>query len=192
MNKQRAAILVANHVEQIEMLSPQKTLKEAGIEVTLMAPQKQIQGWNHHEKADVFSIDKFILEASPANYDVAILPGGVINGDLLRQNAEAKIFIKHFAVAKKPIAAICHGGWILIECGIVRGRIVTSWPSLSTDFRNAGAEWIDQEVIVDGNLITSRKPADLSIFNAEILKLLYKSKKIQRMSQNSTHIQIHR
>jgi protease I len=132
----------------------------------------EIQGMKHHEKGDKTKVDLELANAKAADYDALVLPGGVANPDTLRVNEKAVAFIREFAQSGKPIAAICHGPWTLIEAHAVKGKKVTSWPSLKTDLKNAGAEWVDEEVVVDGNLVTSRKPDDLPAFNREFIKLL--------------------
>ena len=170
-DSRRVAILVANGFEQVEMTGPRKALEEAGFTTEIVSPVKgQVQGWNHDEKADKFRVDVDLESADPENYGALVLPGGVQNPDFLRMNPKAVQFVKRFFEESKPVAAICHGPWMLVEAGVVRGRRVTSWPSLQTDLRNAGADWTDQEVVTDGNLVTSRKPADLPAFNHKMVE----------------------
>jgi protease I len=141
--------------------------------VQIIAPQKgEIQGMNHHEKGDKTQVDLELSSAKADDFDVLVLPGGVANPDTLRVDKAAIAFIKHFATSGKPIAAICHGPWTLIEADAVRGKQLTSWPSLHTDLKNAGANWVDKDVVVDGQLVTSRKPDDLPAFNREFIKIL--------------------
>jgi protease I len=166
----RIAFLVANEgAEQVELTSPLEAARRAGAEVDLIAPEKdQIQAFNHLDKGETFQPDLAVEEADPSHYDGLVLPGGVANPDQLRTKPEAVRFVREFFEAAKPVGAICHAPWTLIEADVVRGRTVTSWPSLQTDLRNAGAEWVDEEVVVDTNgpgpLITSRKPDDLPAF----------------------------
>jgi len=170
LNQLRVAVLATDGFEQVELTEPVKALKEAGAAVTVVSPQGgEIQGMNHHEKGDKTKVDLELSQASPEDFDALLLPGGVANPDTLRANEDAVAFVKHFTDAKKPVAAICHGPWTLIEADAVRGRHVTSWPSLHTDLKNAGAEWTDESVVVDGNIVTSRKPDDLPDFNREML-----------------------
>jgi deglycase len=168
----RIAFLVANEgVEQIELTEPLKAVEEAGAEVDLLAPKaEEIQAFNHLDKGDTFSPVKSVVEAEAGDYDGLVLPGGVANPDQLRTKDEAVEFVRAFFDAGKPVGAICHGPWTLIEADVVRGRTLTSWPSLQTDLRNAGAEWVDEEVHVDQGLVTSRKPDDLDAFNAKIVE----------------------
>ena len=163
-------ILVANEgVEQVELTSPLAALREAGAEVDLLAPEDdEIQAFNHLDKGDTFTPDKAVGEADPDDDDGLVLPGGVANPDQLRTDTDAVQFARSFFKAGKPVGAICHGPWTLINAGVVDGRTLTSWPSLQTDLRNAGAEWVDQEVHVDQGLVSSRKPDDLDAFNARI------------------------
>lgn len=172
---QRIAVLMTDGVEQIEYTSPRSFLEQHGAQVVLLSPKKageQVQGFNHATPGDKFKVDVNIKDARPADYDGLLLPGGVANPDQLRLSAESIAFIRAFAESDKPIAAICHGPWTLIDAGVAKAKHMTSWPSLQVDLRNAGAEWTDDEVVVDGRLITSRKPADLPAFNDALLKEL--------------------
>ena len=171
LKNKRVAILVANGFEQIEMTQPRKALEEAGAKADLISPvQGEVQGWNHFDKADKFRVDVELDRANSNEYDALMLPGGVANPDQLRQIPKAVEFVKSFFDAGKPVAAICHGPWMLVEADVVRGRSITSWPSLKTDLRNAGAKWVDQEVAVDHNLVTSRKPDDIPAFNRKMIE----------------------
>jgi protease I len=168
----RIAFLVANEgVEQVELTKPLEAVREAGAETELLAPEAgEIQAFNHLDKADTFDADKTVAEADASDYDGLVLPGGVANPDQLRTKKEAVEFIRSFFAAGKPVGVICHGPWTLVEADVVRGRTLTSWPSLRTDLRNAGAEWVDEEVHVDQGLVTSRKPDDIPAFNAKIVE----------------------
>ncbi len=176
MNKtlegKKIAILSADGVEQSELTEPRKALEKAGAQTELVSPNRngKIQAMVHHEKGDQFPVDVQLSSANPSGYDALVLPGGVANPDALRIIPEAVKFVRSFFDNHKPIAAICHGPWMLVEADIVRGRTPTSWPSLKTDIRNAGGKWVDKEVVQDGPLTTSRKPDDLPAFNREILK----------------------
>lgn len=171
LNNKKIAILTTNGFEQVELTSPREALLNAGAQVHIVSPQSdQVQGWNHYDKADMFNVDVPLNQANAGNYDALLLPGGVANPDQLRVDEQAVQFIRAFADAGKPIAAICHGPWTLIEAGIVKGRQVTSYKSIKTDLQNAGANWVDQEVAIDNNLITSRNPGDLSAFNRAIVE----------------------
>ncbi|MDP9228123.1 MAG: type 1 glutamine amidotransferase [Actinomycetota bacterium] len=168
----RIAILVANEgIEQVELTEPRNALEQAGAETDLIAPEAgQAQAFNHLDKADQFDVDVPVSEANADDYDALVLPGGVANPDNLRTHEDAVAFARSFFEAGKPVGAICHAPWTLIEARVVEGRTLTSWPSLQTDLRNAGADWVDEEVVVDSGLVTSRKPDDLPAFNAKIVE----------------------
>jgi len=167
----RVAIVVANGFEQVEMTKPREALNQAGAKTDLISPERgEVQGLNHDEKADKFPVDVELKSANVSSYDALLLPGGVANPDRLRMIPEAVEFVKGFFEAGKPVAAICHGPWMLVEADAVRGRSVTSWPSLKTDLRNAGAKWVDQEVVTDQGLVTSRKPDDIPAFNKRMIE----------------------
>jgi protease I len=171
LSGKRIAILVENGFEQVEMTQPRDALEDAGARADLISPVSgHVQGMQKDEKGDMFSIDVPLKKANPQDYDGLMLPGGVANPDKLRANPDAVNFVKSFVDAGKPIAAICHGPWTLIETGATRGRKMTSWPSLKTDLRNAGATWVDQEVVVDRGLVTSRKPDDIPAFNKKMIE----------------------
>lgn len=173
LNGKRVAILVTDGFEQVEMTDPRKALQEAGARVDLVADKAgQVEGWNHTTPADSFPVDLTFDSANLGDYDAIVLPGGVVNGDNIRLEKSAQALVKGAADAGKPIAVICHGGWILASADVVRGRTITSWPSLADDLRNAGANWVDKEVAVDGNLVSSRKPDDLPAFNRALISLL--------------------
>ena len=161
----RVAFVATDGVEQIELTEPWKAVEEAGGKPELIAPDGgEIQGFDHLDRADTFSVDHTASDADPSDYDGLVLPGGVASPDNLRTHEDVVAFIRSFFEAGKPVAAICHAPWTLIEAEVVRGREVTSWPSLRTDLRNAGANWVDEEVVVDDGLVTSRKPDDLPAF----------------------------
>ncbi len=167
------AVLATDGFEQVELTEPVKALRAASAKVVVIAPHGgQIQGMNHSEKGEMVAVDHELASVSADHFDALVLPGGVANPDTLRINPQAVAFAKHFVEKNKPIAAICHGPWTLIEADGVRGRQVTSWPSLKTDLKNAGANWEDKSVVVDGTLVTSRNPDDLPDFCREMLKLL--------------------
>jgi protease I len=167
----RVAILVTDGFEQVEMTKPREALNLAGAETHLISPKSgEVQGMNHDKPGDKFAIDKTLDSVNAADYDALLQPGGVANPDRLRMVPKAVQFVRDFHDQNKPMAVICHGPWMLVEAGIVDGRTVTSWPSLKTDIRNAGGTWVDREVVVDRNLITSRKPDDLPAFNREMIK----------------------
>jgi protease I len=161
----RIAFLATDGVEQIELTKPWDELKAAGFQVELLShKQEPIQGFHHRDKGDTFPVDRLVGQADPSEYDGLVLPGGVVNPDRLRMDPEAVGFAKSFFDRGTPVAAICHAPWLLVEADVVRGRTLTSWPSLKTDIRNAGGEWIDEEVVEDRGLVTSRSPDDLEAF----------------------------
>jgi len=166
------AILVADGFEQVEMTGPRRALDEAGARTVLISPKSgRVQGMNHDEKGDTFNVDKTLDSVVAQDFDALVLPGGVANPDKLRTIPAAVKFVSSFASEGKPIAAICHGPWMLVESGAVKGATITSWPSLKTDVTNAGGSWVDREVVVDGMLVTSRKPDDIPAFNKKMLEL---------------------
>jgi protease I len=168
----KVAILIAEGFEQVEMTEPRKALQAAGAQTAIVSPEdKSVLGFEHHDKGERFAVDIPLDKANPDDFDALLLPGGALNPDTLRTLPKAVAFVKAFFDADKPVAAICHAPWALIEADVVEGRTLTSWPSLQTDARNAGAKWVDREVVVDGNLVTSRKPDDLPAFNEKMLAL---------------------
>ncbi|GAC1309251.1 MAG: type 1 glutamine amidotransferase domain-containing protein [Mucilaginibacter sp.] len=171
LNNRKVAILTEEGFEQVELTSPQKALKDAGATVHVISPKGgKIKAWNETDWGIEVQVDKQLSEVSPDDYDALVLPGGVLNPDKLRQNKDAVAFVSAFLDEGKPVAAICHGPQMLIETGMIGGRTLTSFPSLKTDLKNAAAHWIDQDVVVDNGLITSRKPADLDAFNAKAIE----------------------
>ncbi len=168
----RVAILATDGFEQSELTKPRQSLDDAGALTELVSLKGgTIQGWKHAEPGESVTVDKAVDAVNVTDYDALLLPGGVMNPDALRMNEKAVAFVKAFFDAKKPVAAICHGPWTVIEAGAAKGRTLTSWPSLKTDIQNAGGTWVDKEVVVDGNLVTSRNPDDIPAFNREITKL---------------------
>jgi protease I len=171
LSGKKVAILVADGFEQVELTEPKQALERAGAQTKIVSPaQGKVKGWQHTEWGDQFSVDVPLAQARADDYDALLLPGGVMNPDKLRANKQAVQFVKAFVDAGKPIAAICHGPWTLIEAGAVSGRTITSYPSLQTDLRNAGANWVDQEVVTDQGLVTSRKPDDIPAFNRKMIE----------------------
>lgn len=167
----RIGILVENGFEQVEMTEPRKALDEAGAKTELISPVRgKVKGWKIDRWGDEFEVETSLSEASADSYDGLVLPGGVMSPDKLRMNPEAVRFVRSFFEQGKPVAAICHGPWTLIEAGAARGRELTSWPSLKTDLQNAGADWVDRQVVVDNGLVTSRKPDDLPAFNRKMIE----------------------
>ncbi len=172
LNGKKIAFLVAMEgIEEVELTSPWKAVEEAGGKPVLVAPEGgEVQAFQHLDKGKRYPVDKSLEEADPAEYDGLVLPGGVANPDQLRTDQRAVRFVQGIFEAGKPVGVICHGPWTLVEADLVRGRTITSWPSLQTDIRNAGGEWVDQEVVVDQGLVSSRKPDDLEAFNAKIVE----------------------
>jgi protease I len=168
----KVAILIDNGFEQVEMTEPRKALDQAGANTRIVSAQSAtVRGWKFSDWGDEFPVDTQLNQADAGDFDALLLPGGVMNPDTLRMQPPAVDFVKAFFDAGKPIAVICHGPWTVIEAGAARGRRIASWPSLKTDLRNAGAEWVDQEVVLDGNLVSSRKPDDIPAFNRAMLDL---------------------
>ena len=171
LNGKRVAIVAADMVEQVELLEPRRALDEAGAKTELISLEPgEIQGFNHYDKGDKIPVDRTIEEASADEYNALMLPGGVGNPDTMRMDENVVSFVRDFFEQGKPVAAICHGPWLLVEAGVVRDRTVTSWPSIQTDIRNAGGNWVDKEVVVDQGLVTSRKPDDIPAFNAKMIE----------------------
>jgi protease I len=166
----KIAILATDGFEQVELTEPRKALDEAGAATVVIAPKPgEIRGWRTKEWGETVKVDKTLGNANPNDYDALVLPGGVMNPDHLRMDPGAVNFVRQFVSSGKPIAAICHGPWMLLEAGAVSGKTITSWPSLKTDLKNAGANWVDQEVAIDGTFITSRKPDDIPAFSRAVI-----------------------
>jgi protease I len=179
----KVAILVTDGFEQSELTEPRRALDEAGAETRVVSPRRdRVRGWKLTDWGDEVPVDVPLAEADPQAFDALLLPGGVLNPDRLRMQPEAVRFVQGFFSAGKPVAAICHGPWTVIEAGAARGRRIASWPSLETDLRNAGAEWVDDEVVVDGNLVSSRKPDDIPAFTREMLRLFGRARTDARRS----------
>jgi protease I len=171
LNHLSVAILATDGFEQAELEQPMHALRDAGARVSIVSPRAgKIQGMNHADKGDQFEVDLPLDRARAEDFDALLLPGGLMNPDELRSTPAAVDFVREFGAAGKPIAAICHGPWVLIEAGLVRGRRLTSWPAIQTDIKNAGGEWIDAEVVVDNGLVTSRKPDDIPAFNVKMIE----------------------
>lgn len=171
------AILATDGFEQVELTGPKKNLEAAGAKVTVLSVEKtprEIKGWDKTDWGDTVKVDGLVKDAKPEDFDALVLPGGQINPDKLRIDKDAVAFVKRFAESGKPTAAICHGPWTLIEADVVRGKTMTSWPSVQTDLKNAGANWVDKEVVVDGNFISSRKPEDIPAFSKAIIEAVSK------------------
>lgn len=171
LNGKKIAILVAHGFEQVELTEPKQALEQAGAQTHIVSPEQgQVKGWQHTEWGDQFPVDVPLNQASADDYDALLLPGGVMNPDHLRRNQQALQFVRSFFEAGKPVAAICHGPWTLIDAGLVEGRKMTSYESIQSDLKNAGAQWVDQEVVVDQGLVTSRKPDDIPAFNRKMIE----------------------
>ncbi len=169
----KVAVLTTDGVEQVELLEPKKALEEAGARVTVISPKGgKVQGFTHHDKADIIPVDMELNSANPDEFDAVLLPGGVINADALRIEKKAQEFVRKIDQHGKPVFVICHGPWLLVSAGFTKGRKLTSWPTLQDDIRNAGGLWEDREVLVDKNWISSRKPDDIPAFNREIIRVL--------------------
>jgi deglycase len=180
----KIAFLAAEGVEQVELTEPWKAVEQAGGQPELISLEEgEIQGFNHYDKADTFKVDRTVEEASANDYDALVIPGGVGNPDTMRGDENAVQLVREFFEHGKPVGVICHGPWMLVEAGVVRGRRVTSWPTLQTDIRNAGGEWVDEEVVVDQGLVTSRKPDDLPAFNAKIVEEFCEGRHEQQAQQ---------
>lgn len=180
LNGVKVAILVTDGFEQVEMTEPRQALDDAGAETRIVSPKDgQVKAWNFTEWGDTFPVDMPLDGARPDEFDALLLPGGVINPDMLRTLPDAVAFAKAFFDAGKPVASICHGPWTIIEAGAARGRRLTSWPSLRTDLLNAGAEWVDQQVVVDQGLVTSRNPGDIPAFNPAVIDLFARARSPQ-------------
>jgi len=171
LSGKKIAILATDGFEQVELMKPRAALDEAGARTTVVSLKAgKIQGMNHADKGDTVAVDQTLDEAKPEDFDALMIPGGLMNPDALRSSEEALEFVRHFFREGKPVAAICHAPWVLIDAGVIRGRTVTSWPAIKTDVRNAGAHWVDQEVVVDNGLVTSRKPDDIPAFNKKMIE----------------------
>lgn len=187
LNNLKVAILVENGFEQVELTEPKKALEQAGAMTQIVSPAgNKVKGWQHTNWGDEFPVDVALDQARAQDFDALLLPGGVINPDKLRINPRAIAFIKEFFDAGKPVAAICHGPWTLIDAGQAKGRTITSWPSLKTDLTNAGAKWVDREVVNEKGLVTSRKPDDLPAFNREMISLFSEQTNRQTKSAKPT------
>jgi protease I len=183
LNGKKIAILATDGFEQAELTEPKKNLEEAGAKVEVLSIKEgKIKGWDKTDWGSTVKVDRLVADANPTDYDALVLPGGQMNPDKLRMDKTAVSFVREFAQSGKPIAAICHGPWTLIEAGVVKGRTMTSWPSVHTDLINAGANWVDREVVSDGNFITSRKPEDIPAFSRAIIDAVAQSRQMAKAS----------
>ena len=179
----RVAFLFTDGAEQVEVTEPLEAVRKAGAETDIVSLEKgEVEMWKHFDKGDKMTAEVAVADADPSDYDGLVLPGGVANPDQLRLNKDAVKFVRAFFEQDKPVGVICHGPWMLVETGVAKGRKVTSWPSLETDLRNAGADWVDEEVVVDNGLVTSRKPDDLPAFCAKIVEEFAEGKHKQRVA----------
>lgn len=181
----RVAALVTDNFEQVELTGPRAAMEQAGAQVSLVSSHPgEIQGMQHDRRADRFPVDLLLEQARPEDFDAVLLPGGVMNSDQIRMLPAARHFVQAMQLAGKPIFVICHGAWLLVSAGLARGRTLTSWPSLQDDIRNAGGTWVDDEVVVDGQMVSSRKPDDLPAFNAKLLQVLAQSRQASATLQS--------
>ena len=171
LSGKKIAVLAADGFEEVELTKPKKALEDAGAKTSVVSIKAgRIQGMNHADKGETVAVDLTLKDAKPQDFDALMIPGGLMNPDTLRSTPEALEFTRHFFKEGKPVAAICHGPWVLIDTGVVRGRTLTSWPAIKTDVRNAGGNWVDEEVVVDNGLVTSRKPDDIPAFNKKMIE----------------------
>jgi protease I len=171
LSEKKVAILAADGFEEVELTKPRAALDEAGATTKVVSLKSgKIQGMNHADKGETVAVDQTLDAAKPEDFDALMIPGGLMNPDALRSSEEALEFVRHFFREGKPVAAICHAPWVLIDAGVIRGRTLTSWPAIKTDVRNAGGNWVDQEVVVDNGLVTSRKPDDIPAFNKKMIE----------------------
>lgn len=181
LDGKKIAIVVTDGFEQVELTRPKEALEREGATCEIVSPKEgKVKGWNFTDWGDALGVDVPIAQASPDDYDALLLPGGVMNPDKLRVIPEVQAFVRSFFDAGKPVAAICHGPWTLINAGVVDGRRVTSWPTLQVDLENAGAEWVDEQVVLDDGLVTSRKPDDIPAFNSAMIDLFAEGQKSER------------
>ena len=192
LTARKVAILVADGFEQIEMTQPRQALQDAGAHTDVISPaDDKVKGWNHTDWGDEFDVDVPLSSAKPGDYDALLLPGGVMNPDKLRRNPAALRFVQAFFASGKPVAAICHGPWTLIDAGVVRGRRMTSYESIQTDLKNAGALWSDEPVVTDNGLVTSRKPADIPQFNKKMIEEFAEGPHPQSNNKEAHKIAVH-
>ncbi len=186
LNGMRVAIVLEDAFEQVELTQPRKALDEAGAKTVLVSPQSEVQGWNHHTPADKFKVDLALEQANVKDFDAVMLPGGALNADKLRTVSKAVEFVKAAADAGMPLAVICHAPWILVETGLAKDLTCTSWPSLQTDLRNAGATWVDEVCVEDRGIVTSRKPDDIPKFNQKMIELFAQSRNKTSTAERGT------
>jgi protease I len=190
LSRKKVAILAADGFEQVELTKPKKALDDAGAKTTVVSIKSgKIQGMNHADKGDSVAVDETLANAKPQDFDALMIPGGLMNPDSLRSTEEALEFVRHFFKEGKPVAAICHAPWVLIDAGVVRGRTLTSWPAIKTDVRNAGGNWVDEEVVVDNGLVTSRKPDDIPAFNEKMIEEFAEGKHTKKSGTQSSQLE---
>jgi protease I len=190
LSGKKVAILAADGFEEVELTKPRAALEEAGATIVVVSLKSgKIQGMNHADKGDTVPVDMALNDAKPEDFDALMIPGGLMNPDSLRSSDEALEFVRHFFREGKPVAAICHAPWVLIDAGVIRGRTVTSWPAIKTDVRNAGANWVDQEVVVDNGLVTSRKPDDIPAFNKKMVEEFCEGRHVPTSGTASTELE---
>jgi protease I len=184
----KVAIIAADMVERVELEEPRKALEQAGATTELLSIKPgEIEAFDHFDRAKAIKVDRLIEEAEPSEYDALMIPGGVGNPDQLRGDENAVSFVREFFDEGKPVAAICHAPWVLVEAGAARGRTLTSWPTLQTDVRNADGNWVDKQVVVDGNLVTSRKPDDIPAFNKKMIEVFASAAPAKRQKAKAAH-----
>jgi protease I len=190
LSGKKVAILATDGFEEVELTKPRAALDEAGATTIVVSLKSgKIQGMNHADKGDTVPVDMTLDAAKPEEFDALMIPGGLMNPDSLRSSDEALEFVRHFFRESKPVAAICHAPWVLIDAGVIRGRTVTSWPAIKTDVRNAGANWVDQEVVVDNGLVTSRKPDDIPAFNKKMVEEFCEGRHAPTSGTGSTELE---
>jgi protease I len=190
LSGKKVAILAADGFEEVELTKPKRALDDAGAKTTVVSLKPgKIQGMNHADKGETVAVDQTLAEAKPQDFDALLIPGGLMNPDVLRSNDDALEFVRHFFREGKPVAAICHAPWVLIDAGVVRGRTLTSWPAIKTDVRNAGGNWVDQEVVVDNGLVTSRKPDDIPAFNEKMIEEFGEGRHVTTSGMQSSELE---
>jgi protease I len=187
LKDKKVAFVATDGVEQVELTEPWKAVESEGGQPELLSLEEgEIQGFEHLDKADTFQVDKLVKDANPDDYAGLVVPGGVANGDFLRGDEDTVQFLRSFFEAGKPVGIICHGPWVAVEADVVRGRKLTSWPTLATDIRNAGGEWVDEEVVVDAGFVTSRKPDDLPAFCAKVVEEICEGRHEEQAAQTAS------
>ena len=186
----KVAILAADGFEEVELTKPRQALDDAGAKTSVVSIKSgKIQGMNHADKGETVAVDLTLADAKPEEFDALMIPGGLMNPDTLRSTDEALEFVRHFFREGKPVAAICHAAWVLIDAGVVRGRTLTSWPAIKTDVRNAGGSWVDDEVVVDNGLVTSRKPDDIPAFNDKMIEEFFGGRHARKPATASSQLE---